>query len=358
LRLVHRTHEELCGGRPGTRLRRRAAVAEVDVAEGHNGRVCEEALLDLSGHGEPQAPPKPEPLEHYPEAPRLPPPAAVNVAVGAVNVAVGAPPHEERSHVAANVPEAVNPMRALRELLEEIRASLDQRFSQLEQRFADYVESADARTTVLEGEVNILSAKVDHVSSTLRDLVPVAAPTSQNGSIGVQTSAASAGKPLLTTPPRLEAAAKSPIWETVGTPPQVKSYSPHLQDAIASGALLERARLSGHMDPRLSPPSATLPTCASPIAASIAGHQYRDEHPLLDSGHHASVNTSQDTESLIEKLTCKFKKTEELLSKAQERVARIAVDGQTTPTAHSPFRDALGGPGVEPVGARHSALGM
>jgi hypothetical protein len=186
----------------------------------------------------------------------------------------------------------------LRDLLESIRISLDSRFERLEAQFQEHVESAFARTLLLENEVKILAlqlkdalpARVEkpHISTDLHDILAEAATLSKPD-VSTRHSSCLADRSHFqggAVMPRHESLTKTPLLQ--------RSPACHAQIQLSQPELIafhSSAEMSG---------------------GASAVRQLQD----------AADKEGQD---LINRLTSKCSDTQRLLAQAQEKIRQAGL---------------------------------
>jgi len=237
-----------------------------------------------------------------------------------------APWDDGLSNVALDCNQTPNadPFGALRELLEDIRRRLESRFEALENRLDQHTENADARTALLEADVRILSAKLQE--ATRSPLVEVSAALSKESTPVSQ----SVSKPLSShqsAPPvkfgmewtELVARAKVAVVDTQ-------------MSQLESDCKLETA--AALRSPALLPSPLESEVVEGHVVPTGPGCDGRRRHGEPNSAQGLSATTASvghadhDTKILIDKLTSKFKDTQELLSRAHEKISRSALPSE------------------------------
>jgi centrosomal protein CEP44 len=232
------------------------------------------------------------------------------------------------------VPEAVAPtmgltelqyfetVNELKDLLEHIKSSVMCRFDCLEKRFDQYVEEAEAKRAILQGEVKILATRLREALPTSHDDLSAApVQTDSFPHLGVMpcTSAIkSVPKDVpLSAPDRCGAfTAKQP--KNIAPEVVPKSSS---NGGLASAALQAMSPVNSVIHERQY--ANVLSACTSTPLRLVphpeAIEQSPSRSPCID-----SAAIQQDTEVLISQLTDKFKDTQDLLHKQSALVGAMA----------------------------------
>jgi len=218
------------------------------------------------------------------------------------------PPPEPQQRLQASGPGRAE-LEALCGLLSEIRGALDQRFLRLERRVEAYAEGADARAALLEGEVRILSAKLQE-ALPLGDhgMGPKPAPSS---GAAARSSGNCGGVVQPPQPPveRWQAFG----WEALGE----QAPGSSLRGATAPESFVGEAVVAAG---QLGPSSATSPPLCSQRRQSAGEDDDFREEVVGKPGLSYAAAVELDTQALLERLTCKFQDTQALLAEAQAKI--------------------------------------
>jgi hypothetical protein len=210
-------------------------------------------------HAQPQTPPRPFPLEPLQTPEKSSDTSNVTVEEGKKDHATS--PSE------FNREGSIDSVSFLRDVLEEIRSSLDRRFEALEQRFEAHIGQADARITVLENEMRIMTARMrSHV---------------------VDGVAAAAAQPVA---------------------------------ASTSGTVLHMHKTLPHLSVSPSPPQEASSLDTSSTLASGMKLRFEAFKPVPMPQLPVEPYLPQEEKDLIDKLTSQFRDTQRLLSEAQEQI--------------------------------------
>eukprot|EP00933_Yihiella_yeosuensis_P053406 TRINITY_DN5163_c0_g1_i3.p1 TRINITY_DN5163_c0_g1~~TRINITY_DN5163_c0_g1_i3.p1 ORF type:complete len:626 (+),score=131.23 TRINITY_DN5163_c0_g1_i3:105-1982(+) len=279
----------------------------------------------------------------------------------------------DQCHVPANAQKSGSD--PLVDLLEDIRSALGKRFDELERRFEEHVEAANARSTLLEGEVRILAAKL----SQTREAASISAPegklvglTSSNLRHGDSCRSVPASDP----PPQ---ASQKEDWQSSERSCGLLSFPSAASSMLLSEQLSPKGPEQGpglRQQPRIGrgsgrsdlgdeegyasgnqlPKNTTFGTATSSSyvekcskfslydtgaggadAVGVSGGKgaadFGDRVALNDSTNNAArseltyLSSDVGAKDLIEKLSAKFKDTQLLLKRAQEKIHRADLAG-------------------------------
>lgn len=203
-----------------------------------------------------------------------------------------------------------NSAAGIRELLQDIRMSLDLRFEQLEARVEAHIAESSARISLLEGDVRILGARLDgHIGSMVASSAPPQVASSALLPPTKNFSVASASETQMD------------VSKVPSTDSQLFMGWRSAQPMVAWNK--EAAVISRDMKSAVAAKDIISDVSPAIGAVSVAKGK-------------TGVDLCQDTKDLVDRLTAKFKDTQLLLSKAHELVTSPAVAAASGSYAHSP----------------------
>ncbi|CAE8634868.1 unnamed protein product [Polarella glacialis] len=246
--------------------------------------------------------------------------------------------------------ERADPLEAL---LEEIRSALELRFESLERRFEHHVEAASARATLLEGEVRILSARLNELQVAAPRVTTEARPPVIPGvgetnspehptvfmrhELGWPESLPLPGRAPATASRSMASDARvadNVIAEALAAS-SVSSFSadlvarPVLPPQLATTFGFEQKMGGTEVLQQRKPSDSTRGFVENGQADEKRGFTLEPDLSLLPAAGRSGASLSDplggdssEARALIEKLTAKFRDTQELLYRAREKIGK------------------------------------
>mmetsp|Transcript_108096 Transcript_108096/g.187581 ORF Transcript_108096/g.187581 Transcript_108096/m.187581 type:complete len:509 (-) Transcript_108096:55-1581(-) len=320
LQLARRKHSELMSSssaQPHRRPERRAgagalATELLSSVPGLDVEPHVEVLRDsLEVSARPQTPPKPCPMESAHPEPANTVMLEAYATMGCQEPQTIGATAPLQSPCVLSSPAPTGELEVLHGLLEGIRTALNRRFDTLERRFEAYVEEADARAALLQGEVKILTSRLQEASRVQEAL------KDQSPDCGSHPSEARTLEPKTTMPPERSLAA--PFR-------QVNLQSNLLNSCWSPGVAVDGAGiLQAHLEKSLESPEVQR---GGAVGAAADAPALSGESWTRLQEHAKSEFVDRDTHVLIEQLSCKFRDTQELINRAQEKMQQVGISTQ------------------------------